>query len=125
MTKDPWTKLITKLAREIRRDGWKVRFDVPLGGRRVGCINYETRTIVIDDPVPHQAFLTLCHEDGHRQAFVYWGATSEANFEKLCPVRTFRETQAKVFGWRTCQRYTKLISLKTWIAENNEYENND
>ena len=114
-----WATCIDALSAAIQREGWTVELYGDLGANYYGSCNYDTKTLTLDCPQARKAFLTLCHEDGHRKAASYWGAKDEDHFERLCPRRAFREHQALVFGWHTVQHYDPegRITLPAWMRE--------
>ena len=119
--KGVWSKHIDQLTRAMRRAGWKV-----VRGEHAtlaGQCDYDARTIGLFEPNARDAFMTLCHEDGHRRAFLdfqEFGARTDKLFTAMCPVRSFREYQACVYGWQTLRRYTRAITLKEWLDFNSD-----
>lgn len=119
-----WRNLTTRLIHAIERAGWRVERN-RLADNCVGSCDYDKRAIYLDDPDAREEFVTLCHENGHRLAFVMHQCRTERAFRLQCPLRSFRETQAMVMGWQTCRRYTKRISLREWIKLNKDYGGRD
>jgi hypothetical protein len=112
-----WTTRTAAVTREIERAGWRVvRKRLPEDV--VGSCDYDKRTLYLDAPDAREEFVTLCHEDGHRRAFIMHGSRNEAAFRRHCRLRQFRELQACVLGWETCRRHTARVPLREWMKFN-------
>lgn len=111
-----WTNRINTLATRIRRGGWRVTFRV-CGLSKYGHCDYVNREIVIDESsTARQAFMTLCHEAGHRKAFLNSRCKTYRQFEKRYPRSSYRELQAITLGWDYLIQYDKSITQRQWLC---------
>lgn len=112
-----WSDRIEALARRIRRSGWRVTFrEMP---KAYGHCDYIRREIVIDSASSAlQAFMTLCHEAGHRKAFILSRCRTWKKFQARNPSAKFRELQAIIYGWEYLKQYTDRIPQSRWVKEN-------
>lgn len=114
-----WSMCMLPLIEELTTHGWRVKF-TPIS-YAYGFCEYKKKLISIDTKSSlRQQFLALCHEGGHRRAFLKSACQTERKFYGMYPVRRFREIQAVFYGWEYARAYNGRVSLRTWMREHKE-----